>query len=363
MKQLIEYFRTCLVIVLLPAVVFEIDLKAEELAVRISTRPGQMRYDLESFAVSPGADVILTFVNNDEMQHNLLIIQGSEGITMKVAQKAWAMGAGAVERQFIPEMEDVILHHTRVLDSGQQQDLRFTAPSEEGQYPYVCTLPGHAFSMKGMMVVTSNPQDIIPANKEAASSNHGDFELRPHHKPLVKRAFVEDGPARAINVGMPGGINFCFDAESCAVAFGWFGPFLDIGPDWGRNVNERGGRPVKVLGERFDAGQSIFPLRIGSKYATPQVEFKGYRLRGMEAPTFEFTVNGAWVKETITPAGKGIGLKYSFETDPGLVTPIYVYVDRQDAEVEVSQGKWEGRWLRIDPENNASFSIALYRQP
>jgi hypothetical protein len=86
-------------------------------------------------------------------------------------------------------------------------------------------------------------------------------------------------------------------------------------------------------------------------------------LRGMEAPTFEFTVNGAWVKETISASEKGIGLTYSFQMDPGLVTPIFVYLDRSNAEVEASHGTWDGNWLKIEPENIASFSISHYRQP
>ena len=37
---------------------------------------------------------------------------------------------------------------------------------------------------------------------------------------------------------------------------------LDIGPDWGRNANQRGGGPVKVLGERFSSSWGAFPLRL-----------------------------------------------------------------------------------------------------
>jgi len=31
--------------------------------------------------------------------------------------------------------------------------LRFTAPIEPGDYPYICTFPGHWIIMKGVMVV------------------------------------------------------------------------------------------------------------------------------------------------------------------------------------------------------------------
>lgn len=337
--------------------------QAADTNIRLATQPGKLRYDVETFAVKPGVDVALTFINNDEMQHNLLIVQGEEGITLKVAQKAWAMGPGAADKQFVPEMEGVVLVHSRVLNPGQQQTLHFKSPDKEGVYPYVCTLPGHAFSMKGQMVVTNNPESVKKSEAKPDEDQGVDFVLHPHHKPIIKRSFVQDGPPRAINVGIPGGINYCFDAETCTVAFGWFGAFLDIGPDWGRNANERGGRPVRVLGERFDAGQPFFPIRLGGNNIPSQVRFKGYRLNGMQAPTLEFTVNGAWVKETITPSERGIGLKYTFEMDPGLVTPVYVHLDRSDAEVTVSHGKWEGSWLKIEPEDIASFSLTRFYQP
>jgi plastocyanin len=336
---------------------------ARALSIELATQPGKLKYDIETFGVRPGEQVRLSFRNNDEMQHNLLILQGEKGITMKVAQMAWALGAEAVEKEFVPDMGDTVLVHTRVLDPGEKQTISFQAPKTEGKYPYVCTLPGHAFSMKGVMVVTSDPSSVTNAEKDEKKASNDKFILKPHHKPIVKRAFVRNGPPRAISVGIPGGINYCFDADSCMVTFGWFGPFLDIGPDWGRNAGQRGGGSVLVLGERFDSGQTTFPIRIGSKYNTPQVSFKGYQLRGMEAPTFEFTVNGAWVKETISASEKGIGLTYSFQMDPGLVTPIFIHLDRSDAEVEASHGTWDGNWLKIEPENIASFSISHYRQP
>jgi azurin len=31
--------------------------------------------------------------------------------------------------------------------------LRFTAPKKPGDYPYICTFPGHWIIMKGVMVV------------------------------------------------------------------------------------------------------------------------------------------------------------------------------------------------------------------
>jgi plastocyanin len=52
---------------------------AQALSIELATQPGKLKYDIETFGVRPGEQVRLTFTNNDEMQHNLLILQGKEG--------------------------------------------------------------------------------------------------------------------------------------------------------------------------------------------------------------------------------------------------------------------------------------------
>jgi azurin len=40
-----------------------------------------------------------------------------------------------------------------MLNQGDREVLRFTAPTTKGKYPYICTFPGHWLVMKGEMVV------------------------------------------------------------------------------------------------------------------------------------------------------------------------------------------------------------------
>jgi hypothetical protein len=42
---------------------------------------------------------------------------------------------------------------TKMLNQGDREVLRFTAPTAKGKYPYICTFPGHWLVMKGEMVV------------------------------------------------------------------------------------------------------------------------------------------------------------------------------------------------------------------
>jgi uncharacterized protein len=45
------------------------------------------------------------------------------------------------------------MHATRMLAQGEEQVLEFVAPEEPGDYPYVCTFPGHWRVMNGLMKV------------------------------------------------------------------------------------------------------------------------------------------------------------------------------------------------------------------
>ncbi len=41
-------------------------------------------------------------------------------------------------------------------DALQRATLRFTAPTEPGEYPFICTFPGHWRIMQGVMKVVAN---------------------------------------------------------------------------------------------------------------------------------------------------------------------------------------------------------------
>lgn len=115
----------------------------------IGTLPGLL-FDLPAFDVSAGARVELTFHNDDDMLHNLLIV--APGSADEVAVQAISLGLSGAEREYVPETEDV-LFHTALLQPGESGTIYFTAPSEPGDYTYVCTFPGHSFTMRGTMRV------------------------------------------------------------------------------------------------------------------------------------------------------------------------------------------------------------------
>jgi hypothetical protein len=53
-----------------------------------------------------------------------------------------------------------------MLQTGEKETLRLTAPTTEGECEYVCTFPGHYQVMRGQLVVTKNVEDYLRANPE-----------------------------------------------------------------------------------------------------------------------------------------------------------------------------------------------------
>ena len=54
---------------------------------------------------------------------------------------------------WIPPDDNRVIAHTRLLDPGETGEVRFAAPPV-GTYQFVCTFPGHNFTMFGEFEVT-----------------------------------------------------------------------------------------------------------------------------------------------------------------------------------------------------------------
>lgn len=132
--------------------------KADEVAeVKITADKLQFLYDVKEFTVKAGQKVKITLVNPadsvNRQPHNLLVVKpGKKDIVGMAANNAIADPAFLTEKQAIPESED-ILFHSKLLQPGEEETIEFTAPSEPGDYPYLCTYPGHWAIMNGVMKV------------------------------------------------------------------------------------------------------------------------------------------------------------------------------------------------------------------
>ncbi len=127
--------------------------KLNPTVVTISTVPERMLFTVTGFKVKAGAPVKLILENPDATPHNLLICQPGAADEIGFAANEMAKLPDAFEKMdFIPK-SDKILHATKMVQPNGSDTLRFHAPKTPGQYPYICSFPGHYLVMRGMMVV------------------------------------------------------------------------------------------------------------------------------------------------------------------------------------------------------------------
>ncbi|MDG1498745.1 MAG: GDSL-type esterase/lipase family protein [Planctomycetota bacterium] len=124
--------------------------KAPADAIAIRTVVEEMRYDRVTFTVKAGQPVKLWFYNPDYMPHNLVI--GTPGSAKEIGDAAAALGAEGFAKAFIPETAS-ILSASKLLNFGESELIEFVAPTEPGDYEFLCTFPGHWQLMRGIMKV------------------------------------------------------------------------------------------------------------------------------------------------------------------------------------------------------------------
>ncbi|MEX2591959.1 MAG: PVC-type heme-binding CxxCH protein [Anditalea sp.] len=120
--------------------------------VKIGVIPHEMKFDKESFTVKAGQQVTVDFENQDFMQHNLVVIKSGMLETVGNAADELARDPKGAEQNFIPKIPEVIIA-TRLVNPEGSETLVFTAPTTPGDYPFVCTVPGHWRIMNGIMKV------------------------------------------------------------------------------------------------------------------------------------------------------------------------------------------------------------------
>lgn len=113
-----------------------------------------LMYDTKTFTVKTGQTVKLTFNNTHPavpQPHNWVL--GKVGTKDKLLAAAMAVMTDpkGLEKGYIPDSPDV-LQHTKLLQPNTSETVEFVAPAP-GDYPYICTFPGHGIMMNGVMKV------------------------------------------------------------------------------------------------------------------------------------------------------------------------------------------------------------------
>lgn len=116
-------------------------------ALTIATKGEEMAFDKVELTVKAGQKVKLTFKNVSSMQHNWVLV--NPGTADAVANASIAAGN---DKGWLAKGPDV-LANTNMVDPKKSGTIEFTAPAKPGEYPFICTFPGHASVMKGILKV------------------------------------------------------------------------------------------------------------------------------------------------------------------------------------------------------------------
>ncbi len=114
--------------------------------------PG-LKYDQTNIIVKAGAKVELTFDNTDDMPHNVVIT--APGAADEMGAAALNLGLNGERLHYVPQSSKV-LFYTGLLQPGKSETIYFTAPTKPGNYPFVCTYPGHYLVMRGVLKVVAD---------------------------------------------------------------------------------------------------------------------------------------------------------------------------------------------------------------
>ena len=329
--------------------------------VSIAVVPNLVKFDVTRFDATVGSEVEVNFSNPCVLPHNFVLVKPEAEAALTAA--VGAMGLEGMEKHFLPDVPGIVAA-TKLLQPGKKETLRFTAPETPGEYPYVCTFPGHWFTMRGVMCVVKAGQKLSTAIKSTTAGPQVPDALRDSgmtHKPLgtmekpfVMRSFVPDpgldpavfanhsratsavrydpntrqdifekkkdpatgetvevptvvptrpGIAGAIAVNHGKDFSYVWDSTECRLMYAWRGGFLDMNWYWGKEPGS--GRPKiyipKLMGAMVYRASGKSPTAGG---ADEVPKFGGYRMV-QNMPEFWYRIGKSTIRERIAPSAEG----------------------------------------------------------
>ena len=180
----------------------------------IRTVRNQMLYDRRQVVVQAGSRIELVFENTDYMPHNLVLTL--PGARQEIGRAAEGMVdlEGRQGLRYVPASPKV-LQSTRMLQPGQRQKLNFVVPDRPGDYPYLCTFPGHWQRMYGFLTVVEDlekylenpppPTPELELTEWRAEELAGDLAaVEPSRSGHGQKLFVSAGCGKCHRVGQIG---------------------------------------------------------------------------------------------------------------------------------------------------------------
>jgi putative heme-binding domain-containing protein len=179
----------------------------------LRTIPEQMLYDQNLLVVEAGKPVEIILQNDDAMPHNLVITKPGAAEEVGNASERMSLTPDAQGRLYVPNLPRV-LHATAMVESGRRAKLAFIAPTEPGDYPYLCSFPGHWRRMLGTLAVVNDVEKYLATRAATAPKitewKIGDFTTdiyqtnSPRNFPRGKELFTKATCASCHKLGGEG---------------------------------------------------------------------------------------------------------------------------------------------------------------
>ncbi len=118
----------------------------------LQTEVNTLKFVQDTLTVQAGQLVELTFENLDAMPHNVVIGQPGSLEAIGTAADELATSPEGQAQDYVPGIES-ILTASPLIDAGETVTITFQVPTTPGEYPFVCTFPGHWRVMNGILIV------------------------------------------------------------------------------------------------------------------------------------------------------------------------------------------------------------------
>jgi uncharacterized protein len=116
-----------------------------------------MKYDKQLITAKAGTTIQIVLQNPDFMQHNFVLVKPNMLDKVGAAADKMVTDPNGAKMAYVPRMPEVI-KATPMINPGGRYTLTIKLPDVPGDYPYVCTFPGHWRIMKGILRVTKADQ-------------------------------------------------------------------------------------------------------------------------------------------------------------------------------------------------------------
>ncbi|NNK87331.1 MAG: azurin [Flavobacteriaceae bacterium] len=126
---------------------------SEDIANLVITGNDLMQYNKNELRAKAGQKVKLTLrhigkLDVNVMGHNVVIL--NRGVNLEAFA---ARAATERDNNYIPPGTDEVLVNTEMIGGGQTTSVEFIAPSEPGEYEFLCSFPAHYAMMRGKFIV------------------------------------------------------------------------------------------------------------------------------------------------------------------------------------------------------------------